>query len=66
MPAEPTIVINGTTLTPAQAMTVRVAVGTLSEVLGAEALAKSSSLSQSTKDGYQDRIKEIWKMMGLM
>ena len=62
LPAEPTIMINGTQLNSAQAMTVRVAVGTLNEVLGARAL----NMSPATKDGYQERINEIWKMMGLL
>jgi hypothetical protein len=66
LPAEPSITINGTPLTPAQAMTVRVAIGTLSEVLAAKILDKNTSLPQSLRDGYQKRIKEIWKMMGLL
>lgn len=66
MPAETIITINGTTLTPAQAMTVRVAIGTLSEVLAAKILEKNTSLPQSLRDGYQERINEIWKMMGLL
>jgi hypothetical protein len=54
---EPTIVINGTELTSAQAMTVRVALSAADWDCGAD------ELSQQLSAGYRARAREIFEIM---
>ena len=60
--AEPTIVINGTTLTEAQATTVRIALANLRIELSSPDISRSVGM---TGVFYSQRIDEIQRIMGL-
>lgn len=61
---EPRITINGMPLSEAQAMTVRVAVGSLWDSLLANGLG-DDEMGKSIASGYMERSKEIFVLMGL-
>ena len=64
MNEEPRITINGQELTSAQAMTIRVAVGSFASELNAEGLGDDQHGKAMTA-GYLARIDEIHAAMGL-
>lgn len=57
---EPSIVINGVQLTPAEAMTVRVAVGTFAITLNE---GTSTELNSTIREGYQRCIDRVHALM---
>lgn len=59
---EPTIIINGVTLTSAQAMTVRVALGSFSMDMNADGLGDDKHGKAMTA-GYKARLAEIFEVM---
>lgn len=64
---EPTIIINGHTLTPGQAMTVRVAIESFAMSLRETANPLGNDLhGKRMTDGYQKSIDEIRRAMGLL
>jgi hypothetical protein len=64
--SEAAITVNGTSLTDAQVMTVRVALGNFVTYLSMNNSLSSDESGRRVARGYQERAHEIFRLMGIM
>lgn len=63
LPSEPLVSINGTTLSPAQAAVVRVAIENMGLFLNDSPAKADADLGQELADAYRGRVKQLQRMM---